>query len=504
MVDNQQASSGVSNTICAKGLRSIALRAAVTGALYSATFAQITIGPPIRIDNGRGTQPCNETTASASPANPLEIITGWNQYVAGGVRAGFGLSLDGGASWSDFELRPPAPFQSSVEGDPMSAYDARTGTLWAGAMAFSANGGMYVARKDPGSATFEPAVMAHTANNVDKGWMAAGPGPGDPNSTRVYCAYNFGVVRSADMGDTWSFPVALGPGIGFLPRVGASGNVYVASWDFSFQINMHRSLDGGQTFGPPIKIADRMDVWGIDGTRTPGNFRSPSLVGFAVSPVDESLYVVYPDTTSIESNGSNVDVYFSQSTDAGLTWSVPVVINDDAVSPPGDQFFPWIECDEDGGLHCLFFDTRGVVQNDSDSVGFIDSYYSYSTDAGANWTEHKLTTTPANSGTAFTGGVFMGDYLGMSVAGHRVIPTYLDTPGGDSDVYTRVITVGPATEFCMGIDCPCGNDDGSAGCGNLGFDGQVGTGARLSATGSANVILGDLALAVDGVNAGQN
>ena len=480
-------------------------RVACAGALLCLSLgAQITIGPPIRIDNGRGTEPCNETTGGASRANPLEIVSGWNQYVPGGVRAGFGWSLDGGTSWTDAVIRPPAPFQASVEGDPMTCFDPRTGTIWAGAMAFSGNGGVYAARKDPGAANFQPATMIQAASGVDKGWMAAGPAPGLPNTTRVYCAYNFGVARSADMGTTWAAPVSLGSGLAFLPRVGPSGNVYVAWWNTGDKILLARSLDGGASYGPAITAAQRMDVWGIDSSRTPGVFRSPSLVGLAVDPNDETLYCVYPDTTSIESNGFNVDVYFTKSVNQGLNWSVPVVINGDAAAPPGDQFFPWIECDEDGGLHCLYFDSRGVVQNDTASVGLIDSYYSYSSDGGASWSEFKLTSVPANSGTAFPGGGFMGDYLGMSVAGHRAVPIYLDTPGGDSDVYTRVITIGPATEFCMGIGCPCGNDDGRAGCGNLGSDNQVGTGARLAAEGSANLAANDLVLRISGMKSGQN
>ena len=41
--------------------------------------------------------------------------------------------------------------------------------------------------------------------------------------------------------------------------------------------------------------------------------------------------------------------------------------------------------------------------------------------------------------------------------------------------------------FCFGDVCPCGNTDSTAGCGNLGEDGDLGTGALLESAGSADV-----------------
>jgi hypothetical protein len=59
------------------------------------------------------------------------------------------------------------------------------------------------------------------------------------------------------------------------------------------------------------------------------------------------------------------------------------------------------------------------------------------------------------------------------------------------------------SEYCFGNSCPCGNDDPSAGCGNLGADGDVGTGSTLTGTGSADVWMDDLVLTVEGIQPGQ-
>jgi hypothetical protein len=336
---------------------------------------------------------------------------------------------------------------------------------------------------------------------VDKGWMAAGVDPFDPDKTIVYCAYNEGLIRSLNMGDNWTAPISLGSGLGFNPKTGPGGELYIAYWNVGNEMVLRRSFDGGASVGPEIIVGNRLDTWGVDASRVPGDARVVSLAGLAVDPNNGNLYYVYPDTTAIVSNGFNLDIYFSRSVDQGATWTTPVVINTDSALP-GDQIFPWIEVDRQGRIHMVFQDSRNVAQNDSDSVGFFDTYYSYSDDAGASWTEIRVTPAPLNTDLAFSGGIFIGDYLGLSTAGHRTLPLYVDTVNGDADTFTNVITDGPATDVCFGIQCPCGNDDPGAGCGNRGIDGNPATGSLLSAVGTDSVASDDLVLSFDGVSPG--
>ena len=401
------------------------------------------VGPQIRIDPGGGTAAANETTMSASDVNPLELVGGWNDWrLSGGsevINAGFSLTMDGGVSWSDFLIRPPSQYQSGVEGDPMTAFDPRTGTLWAGAISWGSPHCLYVARKDPGVSTFEPSVSARTGY-LDKCWMAAGPRPGEPDSTRLYVAFNEGIIWSDDMGQSFSYPVSLGSGIGYLPRVGPGGEVYVAYWDFSSGMKLRRSLNGGSSFSTHT-IATRLDVWGTqDGSRFPGDFRVPSLVYLDVDQNTGTLYAAYFDTTGWVGGNRNVDLYFTKSTDQGTSWTTPVIVNGDS-DPPGDQFWNWIECDRYGRLHMVYFDTRHTAQNDNTVHGMFDAYYSYSSDGGETWTEYRLT---PNSWDSYDDGLnrynqFIGDYLGLAVAGYKAYPVYLDTSAGDPDIFTNVI-----------------------------------------------------------------
>ena len=161
--------------------------------------AQVSFGPPVQVDTG-GIEPANETTVAISAADPRRLLVAWNDYRTGSARMGVGTSFDGGLTWNDSLLRPPFANQTPDEGDPMTAFDARTGKLWAGAIAFGAGGGVYVAALDHGATSFQPSVMAHLTAAADKGWMAAGPAPGNPGATNLYIAYNQGLLRSFDEG----------------------------------------------------------------------------------------------------------------------------------------------------------------------------------------------------------------------------------------------------------------------------------------------------------------
>src|SRR5260370_21861671 len=57
-----------------------------------------------------------------------------------------------------------------------------------------------------------------------------------------------------------------------------------------------------------------------------------------------------------------MDVYFTQSTDGGLTWSTPVKVNDN--SNPADEFQPQIAAGPNGAVAVAFYDRRASCPND--------------------------------------------------------------------------------------------------------------------------------------------
>ena len=60
-----------------------------------------------------------------------------------------------------------------------------------------------------------------------------------------------------------------------------------------------------------------------------------------------------------------MDVKFTQSTDGGITWSTPAVVNDDANSATTDQFQPSVAAGPNGAVAVAFYDRRQACPNDT-------------------------------------------------------------------------------------------------------------------------------------------
>ncbi len=429
--------------------------------LFILAFANIAWGQDpvvygqLRMSVDNASNSGDETTGSAS-SNGLEFIGGFNDYRTDGtIKASFGVTSDGGQTWSQVLVRPPAQYQTTVEGDPMSCYDPRTGTLFAGAIAFGGNGGVYLAKKNPGQNSFGTAVMCRVSGGADKEWVTAGPIPGNPNTTRLYIAYNEGVIRSDDLGATWTSPFSLGTGLGFLPRVGPNGEAYVTYWDTGYGIKFRKSLNGGVSWSSAITAASRLATWGVQSLYIPGNFRNPPIHTMAVNPVTGDLVIVWFDLTNTIGSNGNLDLYLIRSTDQGTTWTTPARLPFRPLNTVGDMIFPWVEFTKEGRLNLLAFDSSYTAnQTDGVAHGFWDQIYVYSDDEGATWSQ-KFRLTPNSFDSYYdgrnTGFSFLGDYNGMGAASKWVFPVYCDTHTNQAEIYTNKVwdPIEPASSFSL-------------------------------------------------------
>ncbi|MEO0225563.1 MAG: FlgD immunoglobulin-like domain containing protein, partial [candidate division WOR-3 bacterium] len=306
------------------------------------------------------------------------------------------------------------------------------------------------------------------------------------------------VLRSTDMGRTWSNPVqASDPGTSEdKPWSTADGRYVYVTWTrFSgtpTQIRFARSTDGGQTWGnytnlhttgqtaqwsipavgrgdtvyvswslddrntsgwtvgwdPYVKIStDRGVTWGAEypsprannyrASGTGGSFRWRHLPysGFAVSKKTGHLHRAY---TTRDSSTGVYRIRYTRSTDAGRTWSTPFRLNSTMTPDTFEAFFPWIAVDDSvGHIHVVWYDMRAGRPDSS-----LDVYYRRSTDGGTTWLpELRVTDVSFWPDTLPSGGfaAIIGDYINVATSTDFAVAGWCDCrnerQGRKEDVY---------------------------------------------------------------------
>ena len=256
-----------------------------------------------------------------------------------------------------------APFPTN-SGDPVSAYDSLGNLYW-----MTMNGptitGTWVSKSTNNGQTWGTAAASNTGN--DKNWLAADQTMG-PYANYVYGTMTPGTfTRSTDQGasftQTWSFSTQNLPGMMVCvgPNVLAGNNVpggcvYVVTnsgSSFAATYTFYRSTDGGATF----TLSSSQNFANYVGTNVGGrnsvqNFRTrpyPFITADnSYGPLRGRLYLIYASNNPA-GDGNKSDVYCRYSTDQGVTWSSPVIINDDANSQNNYQWHPATWCDKETG-----------------------------------------------------------------------------------------------------------------------------------------------------------
>jgi len=330
----------------------------------------------------------SETSITLAGSN---VVVGFNDsghcfdpcpLVPGGHFTGYSVSTDDGTSFADKGTLPDS-LDGDI-GDPVLATDEVSGIVY-----FSTLGGNLVAnhlqtfRSFDDGVTFTAPVNSTPGTEAgfgfqDKEWMAVDNFPG-PQQGTVYVSWtlfpggilapsltvDIRLTRSTDGGNTFFPPLGTpvmqnGCGQGSFVTVGPDHGVYVFWWDCRQtprQIMVRKSTDQGLTFGQEFTVATLLGT-GVNGALPlNGGFRSNSFPHAAVNPVTGNLYVVFNDNPA---GGDRGDIYFTQSTNGGATWSAPIQINDDATSL--DQFMPTIAVTPDGSrLMIGWYDRRRHV-----------------------------------------------------------------------------------------------------------------------------------------------
>src|SRR5262249_13197418 len=136
-------------------------------------------------------------------------------------------------------------------------------------------------------------------------------------------------------------------------------------------IRIVRSTDNGQTWAPPVAL-NAADFFPID--QIVGNDRVHSFPGMAVGP-EGNVYVAYTNNNSRDGS----DIAFQRSTNGGVSFSAPVLLN----SRPGSdrsQWFPYVTADPGTGrVYVIYYDQV------AESGDLMTARYMFSDDGGSTW-----------------------------------------------------------------------------------------------------------------------
>src|SRR2546427_4527927 len=243
--------------------------------------------------------------------------------------------------------------------------------------------------KGNGSRPLEPSnnASAKQAGHVeDKQWVAVNHIVGNRFQDHVYAAWavfngssngqgvKVKMAVSRDRGQTFdpavtiTPPSQVGAAATFVyPQIDAAGDLYVSVVSFppngpASTIYVARSADDAQTFSPlvPGPTVSTIPTAGLPNTR----FRDGITESFAASPTFPGhLYLTFEDWDTAR---GQMDVKLTQSTDGGLTWSAPTIVNDndDAAGVPTDQFPPTVAAGPGGAIAVAFYDRRSACPSD--------------------------------------------------------------------------------------------------------------------------------------------
>ncbi len=431
----------------------------------------------------------NESSIAVNPKNPNLLIGSAVDYRAESSTWVY-YSEDAGKTWVNYNLGKYNPTWR-CSNDPSVAFDAN-GTAYLvyggfGSIDDTSHGenfgenGVFISISNDGGKTWDSTnrhipVIVHkgimTMDSLfeDKYYISVDNSSASPYQNHLYIpwkrvtpkdsATQIVISKSIDNGKTWSNPLAVSPrksgtsqdttyGQSFpLVATGPNGEVYLV-WNDGIVhgVGFAKSIDGGMSFSNP-RIIQTYNIFGKTRNQASSTDTEPIWRHALKEVVRAEAYpVIVVDTNSSRKGtiyltwaaDSIPNIYFSKSIDGGETWTPSKIIHSDTKN---DQFWQWMAVDPmNGDLAVMYLDSR-----DDENNLMVESYVSFSTDAGETWTDRKVSDFNSDIRRNPFANHFAGDYSGMAFYYGKIYPSWVDmrntqTNIFDSDVFTSLVNV---------------------------------------------------------------
>jgi len=171
--------------------------------------------------------------------------------------------------------------------------------------------------------------------------------------------------RSTDGGITWQAPILIPnePTDGTLD-VDSNGNLFIGGEGFS---PFYCVRSSNAQFGDQTPIFDQATQVNMGGELSGGGINPAGLDGMLFlaidhsgGPTNDNIYML---ASVVPPGRSTTDVMFVRSTDGGSTFSTPVKVNDDPVDPNKWHWFGTFSVAPNGRLDAVWYDTRNAANN---------------------------------------------------------------------------------------------------------------------------------------------
>lgn len=384
------------------------------------TSRTVIIDGEVEITPGRKSA---ESAIAINPVDPNRVIAGVN----GPSGQEMYYSADGGVTWT----RSLSDLGGSCcdptvgwSADGQTAFMAQLGTCF-----FLCNIEFFTSSNY--GQTWGNKVTIQGGLNNDKEFIHVDHCPASPYYGRIYAHWHRSntiyFAHSDDNGVTFSTPISFAgtQGIGGDIATDRNGKIYQIWSNFGNQtVLVNTSVNGGANFGPITQVATTNAEFNFD---IPCFDRrsAPIIISVAADisdgPYANRVYACWADTDApAVSNPTNNHalIRFVFSADGGVSW---ISTNPHSLADilTVDRFNPWMDLDEQGIVHMVFYST----QNDPARLR-PDLYHTTSEDGGQTWdTPVRVTSVSSN----YINDSFQwGDYNGLSVVNGEIRPIWTD------------------------------------------------------------------------------